>query len=125
MAMSDSATHAASTIHNSARLGHFGDDSFSPSEWVPPAEQARPELAPLTPLTPPTPLVFWSVKVSQLAEDLEPRIYLRAAQLLQPLRAEALASKRSHHAAVKHRAPKGPRRQLFLRSKIPEESPRK
>ena len=62
-----------------------------------------------------------SVKVRQLAEKDEAVVDLLAGELLQPLGAKALARKRAHHAAVKHGAPKGGRRELGLRGQIAEE----
>src|SRR5208283_4552570 len=46
------------------------------------------------------------VKMRDLPEDFKPRVNLRARHRLQPLRAEALARERPHHAAIEHRPPK-------------------
>ena len=45
-----------------------------------------------------------------------------ARELLQALGAEALAGKGAHHAAVKHGAAEGVRRELGLRGEIAEEA---
>src|SRR5208283_3117451 len=63
-----------------------------------------------------------SVKVRDLAKNVEARIDFRACKLLQALGAETLAGIRAHHAAVKHGVPPGGRRECFLGSKITEES---
>ncbi len=56
-----------------------------------------------------------SVKVRQLAEDVEALVDLLARELLQALGAEALAGKRAHHAAVEHGAAEGAGCELGLR----------
>src|SRR5882757_4207524 len=51
-------------------------------------------------------------KVRDLAEELEALIDLLLGDVLQALRAEALHSKRTHHAAIEHRGTEDRRRKL-------------
>jgi hypothetical protein len=66
--------------------------------------------------------MLFSVKVRQLAKDIEARIDFSARDLLQTLGAEALAGVGAHDAAVKHSMAPGGWRLLRLRSEITEEA---
>ena len=66
--------------------------------------------------------MLFSVKVRELAEDVEARIDFGARELLQALRAEALAGKGAHDAAVEHGVAPGGGRELGLRGEIAEEA---
>src|ERR1700744_919538 len=63
-----------------------------------------------------------SVKMRQLAKERKALLDFFACQLLQPLGAKALDSKRTHHAAAKHRAFERCRSHFFLRGKISKET---
>ncbi len=66
--------------------------------------------------------MLFSVKVRDLAEDIEARVDFGARELLQALRAEALAGIGAHDAAVKHGVAPGGGRELGLRGQIAEEA---
>src|ERR1700691_6065315 len=66
--------------------------------------------------------MLFSVKMRDLAEDIEARVDLRTRELLQALSAEALAGVGAHDAAVKHGVTPGGGRELGLRSQIAEEA---
>ena len=59
--------------------------------------------------------MLFSVNVRDLAKEVEARVDLGAREVLQALRAEALAGKRAHDAAVKHGEAPGGRRELARR----------
>src|SRR5580700_7393816 len=66
--------------------------------------------------------MLFSVKVRDLAKDIEARVDLRTRELLQALGAEALAGVGAHDAAVKHGVAPCGGRELGLRSQIAEEA---
>src|SRR5580692_3435134 len=66
-----------------------------------------------------------SSEMRELTEDTETLIDFSAGKLLQTLRSEALAGKRTHHGAIEHGMAEGVRSLLLLGSQIAEESPGK
>src|ERR1039458_1436113 len=69
--------------------------------------------------------MLFSVKVRDLAKDIEARVDLGTRKLLQALGAEALAGVGTHDAAVEHGVTPGGGRELRLRGQIAEEAPGK